>query len=82
MFQNNRRVVSDTKMATKKVGSTGRFRAGYGKRVKERVWEIEKKQKQKQQCPFCKKFAAKRVAKGLWQCKNCGKRFTAGAYYI
>jgi large subunit ribosomal protein L37Ae len=65
-----------------KVGSAGRFRAGYGKRVREKVWEIEKKQRQKQQCPFCKKMTAKRLSKGIWQCRRCKKKFTAGAYCV
>jgi len=67
---------------TKKVASAGRFGARYGKRIRESVIEIEKKQRQKQKCPHCTKLTAKRVAKGLWACKNCGKRFTGGAYYL
>lgn len=67
---------------TKKVKSTGRFGARYGSVVKEKFRKIEDKQRQKQQCPFCSKLSAKRTAKGLWQCKSCGKKFTFHAYYI
>ncbi len=69
-------------MKTRKVGSTGRFRAGYGKRAKEKILEIEKKQRKKQPCPYCKKNAARRIAKGIWLCTACGKKFTSSSYYI
>lgn len=64
-----------------KVGSAGRFRAGYGRSVRAKVWEVEKKQKKKQVCPFCKKPKAKRLAKGLWKCGSCDKKFAGHAYY-
>ena len=69
-------------MRTKKVKSTGRFRASYGSKVKERVLKIEEKQKKKQTCPYCKKKTAKRIAKGLWKCNSCKTKFAAGAYWI
>ncbi|MCX8179355.1 MAG: 50S ribosomal protein L37ae [Candidatus Aenigmarchaeota archaeon] len=65
---------------TKKVGVTGRFGARYGARIKEDVREIEKLQKQKHECPSCKKKALKRVAAGIWQCKRCKTKFAGGAY--
>ena len=37
----------------KKIGAAGRFGAGYGK-IKEKFSEVEKKQRIKQDCPFCK----------------------------
>lgn len=67
---------------TKKVKIAGKFGARYGSKVKERYSAIASKQAQKQQCPHCKKFQAKRMAKGLWLCKSCSKKFTAGAYYL
>jgi len=66
---------------TKKVSSTGRFGVRYGKKIREEVLLVERRQKQKQKCPFCKKNV-KRLAKGIWQCNKCKKKFTAGAYYI
>ncbi|MFH8080774.1 MAG: 50S ribosomal protein L37ae [Candidatus Aenigmatarchaeota archaeon] len=65
---------------TKKVGTTGRFGARYGGKIKEAVREIEKVQKQKHQCPSCKKNAVKRVAAGIWKCKKCGTKFAGGAF--
>jgi len=67
---------------TKKVKSAGRFRAGYGIRVKKRVVEIEEKQRKKQVCPFCKKKAVKRLASGIWQCSQCKRKFASHAYHL
>jgi len=67
---------------TKKVKSAGRFRTSGGIKVRARLRAVEEKQRKKQTCPFCKKKALKRIAKGLWQCKKCGKRFASHAYYI
>ena len=69
-------------MRTKKVASAGRFGVRYGKKIRERVIAVEKKQKAKQICPYCSKHSAKRVAKGIWHCKSCDKRFASGAYYL
>jgi len=69
-------------MKTKKVAQAGRFGVRYGKNVRVAVVKVEKKQRTKQQCPYCKKPTAKRVAKGIWGCKFCGKKFTGGAYYL
>ena len=68
-------------MATKKVKSTGRFGTRYGAVVKAKTRAIEARQKQKQSCPYCRKLSAKRLAKGIWSCKSCGKRFSSQAYY-
>lgn len=66
---------------TRIVKSAGRYRAGFGKTVRERITEIESKQRQKQKCIFCGK-TVKRKAKGIWYCKNCNKKFAQGTYYI
>jgi len=65
---------------TKKIKSAGRFRAGYGK-VKEKLIEVESKQRKKQICPFCK-GTAKRQAKAIWKCKKCKKIFASSTYYL
>jgi len=66
---------------TKKVKAAGRLRAGYGTYVRGKITKIESKQRKKQVCPYCKK-TAKRVSKGIWQCKKCKKKFASHAYYI
>ncbi len=67
---------------TKKVKSAGRFGAKAGLRVREKLKNVEAIQRKKQTCPFCKKKSLKRLAKGIWQCKSCGKKFASHAYYI
>jgi ribosomal protein L37AE/L43A len=67
-------------MALKKLGAAGRFGAGYGK-VKERLIEVENKQRKKQKCPFCS-GRAKRKASGIWNCVKCGKIFAAGTFHL
>jgi large subunit ribosomal protein L37Ae len=65
---------------TKKIKSAGRFRAGYGK-PKERLVEVESIQRKKQKCLFCN-GTVKRVAKGIWKCKKCNKKFASGVFHI
>jgi len=65
----------------KKIGSAGRFGAGYGK-VKEKLVDVESKQRIKQKCIFCKNGNAKRQAKGIWKCNSCGKKFASGTYMV
>ncbi len=67
---------------TKKVGASGRFGVRYGATVRARWNAVEIKRKAKQKCPYCGKLSCKREAKGLWLCKSCKKRFTAGAYTV
>ena len=66
---------------TKKVGSTGRFGTRYGRTVRQKVQDIEKKQKKKHKCPFCNKTAVKRVFAGVYECKACKVKFAGKAYF-
>jgi len=66
----------------KKTKSAGRFGARYGKRAKASIIAIEQKQRKKQKCPFCSKKGVKRVSKGVWNCKKCGKKFASDVYYL
>jgi len=65
---------------TKKVGSTGRFGARYGRKIRTRVLKIEKLQNAKHSCPKCNKPGVKRLATGIWFCKKCGAKFAGKAY--
>ncbi len=67
---------------SKKSKSAGRFGARYGKKARADIVSIEEKQRKKQRCPFCGKLGAKRISKGIWQCKKCNKKFAAEAYYL
>ena len=63
---------------TKKIGSAGRFGARYGKTVKQKISIIEKQQRRKQICPYCKSLSAKRVSMGIFICKKCKSKFKSG----
>ena len=65
---------------TKKVGSTGRFGARYGRGVKVTVKKIEEKQRMTYVCPSCKRKALKRLSAGIWICSKCKTKFAGGAY--
>jgi len=65
---------------TKKVGSTGRWGARYGLKIRKDVLKIEKLQKCKHKCPFCSKFTVKRLSKGIWLCNHCKIKFAGRAY--
>ena len=69
-------------MATKKVGSAGRFGARYGQKIRKKIAHIEAKQKKWQKCPYCAKFKVKRISSGIWQCKSCESKFTGKAYEV
>ena len=66
----------------KKFGSVKRFGARYGRRLKYKLADIEKKSKKLGKCPFCRKIGAKRIAMGIWQCRKCGSKFSGNAYYL
>jgi len=66
----------------KKFGSVKRFGVRYGKRLKDKLADIEEKSKKLGKCPYCKKVGAKRIAVGIWQCRKCGSKFTGNAYYL
>lgn len=69
-------------MATKKVGSAGRFGARYGKRLRQKIATLEKEQKQPQKCPYCHRLVVKRLSAGIWFCKKCDSKFTSKAYKV
>lgn len=68
-------------MATRKVGTTGRWGPRYGTKTKKIIAVIEKEQRKKQICPYCERPKLKRLAAGIWTCKKCGVKFAGGAYF-
>jgi len=66
----------------KKIKASGRLGARYGKKVRSSLDAIEKKQRKKQKCPFCSRKGVKRISKGVWSCKKCGKKFASHVYYL
>lgn len=65
---------------TKKVGASGRFGVGYGK-IKNRLIAVEKLQRVKQKCIFCRGRAI-RKEKGIWECEKCGKKFASNVFHL
>jgi len=65
----------------KKVKAAGRFGARYGRRVRVKIAELESLQRKKQKCIFCN-GVAKRLSKGIWQCKKCSRKFASHAYFL
>jgi len=68
-------------MRTRKIKSAGRFGSGHGLRVRKKLIKVESKQRKKQTCPFCN-GRVKRLAKGIWKCKKCGKKFASDTFYL
>lgn len=67
---------------SKKTKSSGRFGARYGRKVRIGIASVETKQRKKQKCPHCDKLGVKRLSKGIWHCKKCGKKFASDVYYL
>ena len=67
---------------TKKVRAAGRYGARYGVSVRKKITDIEALQRKKQYCIFCKTGVAKRLSKGIWECKKCKKKFASHTYYL
>ena len=65
----------------KKAKAAGRFGARYGRRIRVKIAEIESEQRKKQKCIFCN-GTAKRLSKGIWECKKCKKKFAHNAYTL
>jgi len=66
----------------KQFGSVKRYGVRYGRRLKNKLADIEEKSKKLGKCPYCMKIGAKRIAAGIWICKKCGSKFTGNAYYL
>lgn len=57
-----------------------RFGARYGRKLRKRVEEIERKMKKKHKCPQCGRNAVTRTSTSIWKCSKCETTFTGGAY--
>lgn len=69
-------------MATKKVGSAGRFGARYGARIRKRVKSIEEEKNKKQYCTVCNTGVLKRLSSGIYLCKKCKAKIAGKAYTL
>ncbi len=66
---------------TKKVGSAGRFRAGYGRKIRLAITKVEAEQHKPQTCPKCSFPKLKRISAGIWVCGKCNQKLAGGAYF-
>ncbi|KAL3695182.1 hypothetical protein R1sor_009258 [Riccia sorocarpa] len=73
--------LSQTKR-TKKAGIVGKYGTRYGASLRKQIKKMEVSQHSKYFCEFCGKFAVKRKAVGIWNCKDCGKVKAGGAYTL
>lgn len=64
----------------KKKLSTKRFGPRYGRRLKEKLAEIESGHRGRHKCPYCGKKGIKRLALGIWTCRLCKVKFAGKAY--
>ena len=62
--------------------TTKRFGARYGMRTRNKAAKIEQEQRKKHKCPYCNKTAVKRVAAGIWECRQCSTKFAGKAYTL
>ncbi|TKJ17078.1 50S ribosomal protein L37ae [Candidatus Woesearchaeota archaeon B3_Woes] len=70
------------KKQKRKKSSTKRFGPRYGRRLKEKVAEIESGHRGRHICPYCSKKNVRREAAGIWFCKSCKVKFAGRAYSI
>jgi len=67
-------------MATKKVGSAGRYGARYGSLARKQVATIEAVQRSNHVCRSCGHESVRRIHTGIWKCRKCNHEFAGGAY--
>ncbi|MEK6887737.1 MAG: hypothetical protein AABX14_02200 [Candidatus Aenigmatarchaeota archaeon] len=54
--------------------------ARYGKKLRVKLREIQKKSTKKYKCPSCSRTAIKRESNGVWECSKCGTKYASGAF--
>ena len=63
-----------------KLKGHGRFGARYGKKIRDKLILIARKEHARYVCPKCSRRAVKKVSAGIWQCEKCGAKFASAAY--
>ena len=54
--------------------------AGYGRKIKKKLREIQIKRKKRYKCPACSRISVSYISMGIWECKKCKKKFASDAY--
>ncbi|MGB9703447.1 MAG: 50S ribosomal protein L37ae [Candidatus Micrarchaeia archaeon] len=55
------------------------FNVRSGAKLRELYYKTKKKKQTLYRCPLCGKKKVKRIAAGIWQCKNCKVKFAGDA---
>lgn len=63
-----------------KSNSAGRFGARYGRKIRNKVSNIEAQMRQKHKCPQCGRKSVKRINTAIWKCSKCETTFAGGTY--
>ena len=66
----------------KSAGSAKRFGVRYGRTTRYKIGQIEKTMRGNIKCPYCAKLKIKRIAAGIWTCRNCHVKFSGAAYAL
>ncbi|MBI4174880.1 MAG: hypothetical protein HY517_04505 [Candidatus Aenigmarchaeota archaeon] len=53
---------------------------GYGKKLRVKMREVQKKAKRTYKCPSCSRVRVKRTGNGIWACRKCGTKYASGAF--
>ena len=67
---------------TKKAGICGKYGTRYGSSLRKVIKKMEVSQHSRFLCDFCGKYAVKRTAVGIWECKPCHVVKAGGAYTL
>ena len=67
---------------TKKAGICGKYGTRYGSSLRKVIKKMEVSQHSRFLCDFCGKYAVKRTAVGIWECKPCNRVKAGGAYTL
>lgn len=65
---------------TRKVGSSGRYGARYGLKIRKGLKAIEAERSTWYTCPRCRRPSLQRKGAGIWECRKCNHKIAGGAY--
>lgn len=60
--------------------SANKYGSRYGKRIRNKISEIEEDEKREYKCPECGSRSLEREGSGIWVCKKCGEKVSGGAW--
>ncbi len=63
-----------------KLKGHGRFGSRYGKKIRDKIILIARKERKRYYCPRCSRTRVRRIAAGIWECEWCGTKYASRAY--